>query len=177
VFQVFFPPTIKEDLQVFIKYYDPAKEEMEYISRLLVKSHWCIQDMAPIINGMLGFPLDTPLLFFEEIKFQRIDPIMPGVSFKEAELGHGDIICVQKGIQFQSEREVGMPSTMDYYSYLINRTKVWFRPLEKPKSEGFELSLSKGMNFDQVVGKLSQHLKCDASKIQLTTHFCSRMGY
>jgi len=54
--------------------------------------------MISDFNTMKGFPKDTPLLLYEEIKSDMIDPIPLNIDSTTAEIGNGDIICFQKDI-------------------------------------------------------------------------------
>ena len=47
---------------------------------------------------MKGFPKDTPLLLYEEIKPDMIEEIPLKNNSTTAEIGNGDIICFQKAI-------------------------------------------------------------------------------
>jgi len=54
--------------------------------------------MVPDFNEMMGFPKDTPLILFEEIKPDMIEEIPLKNNSIEAEIGNGDIICFQKAL-------------------------------------------------------------------------------
>jgi len=54
--------------------------------------------MVPDFNAMKGFPIDTPLLLYEEIKPDMIEEIPLKNNSTSAEIGNGDIICFQKAL-------------------------------------------------------------------------------
>lgn len=54
--------------------------------------------MVQDFNDMKGFPKETPLLLFEEIKPDMIDEIQLKQTCVGAEIGNGDIICFQKAL-------------------------------------------------------------------------------
>lgn len=68
------------------------------IGRLYVPKLGKVGSIIDALNEMAGFPAGTELLLFEEIKPTMIDQMDLNVTFTEAEIQDGDIICIQRWI-------------------------------------------------------------------------------
>ncbi|RUS34189.1 ICP0-binding domain of ubiquitin-specific protease 7 [Jimgerdemannia flammicorona] len=116
-------------LMIFIKYFDPKTQIIEPQSdvalelcvnrgcgKLYVKRNGKVRDIIPILNMKKGFPLNTALKLFEEIKPSMIDPMKTPTTFQQAEIQDGDIICFQKEI---SDREAAEYKLQGYAATII----------------------------------------------------------
>ncbi|KAG5549832.1 hypothetical protein RHGRI_014966 [Rhododendron griersonianum] len=172
------PPPIKskEDILLFFKHYDPLKEELRYVGRLLVKANGKPVEILTKLNELAGFSPDEEVELFEEIKFEptvMCEHIDKKLTFRGSQLEDGDIICFQKAPQVGSSEQCRYPDVPSFLEYVHNRQVVRFRSLEKPKEDEFCLELSKLHNYDNVVEKVARHLGLDdPSKIRLTAHNC-----
>ncbi|XP_019245566.1 PREDICTED: ubiquitin carboxyl-terminal hydrolase 12-like isoform X2 [Nicotiana attenuata] len=118
-----FPPPekTKEDILLFFKFYDPLKEKIRYVGRLLVKESGKPLEILTKINEMVGFSPDEKIELFEEIKFEpnvmckRIDSKR---SFRDCEIGDGDIICFQKSLQNQCSEQYRFPQVPSFLEYM-----------------------------------------------------------
>ncbi|KAG2672498.1 hypothetical protein I3760_13G044700 [Carya illinoinensis] len=166
----------KEDILLFFKLYDPWKEELRYVGRLFVKGSGKPAEILTKLNEMAGFSPDEEIVLYEEIKFEpniMCERIDKKASFRASQLEDGDIICFQKFSQVGSSDQTRYPNVPSFLEYVHNRQVVRFRSLEKPKEDEFCLELSKLNNYDDVVGRVAQHLGLDdPSKIRLTSHNC-----
>ncbi|XP_044462738.1 ubiquitin C-terminal hydrolase 12-like isoform X4 [Mangifera indica] len=170
------PDKTKEDILLFFKLYDPVKEELRYVGRLLVKGTGKPTEILTKLNEMAGFAPDEDVDLYEEIKFEpnvMCEPIDKKLTFRASQLEDGDIICFQKLSQAASGEQCRYPDVPSFLDYVHNRQVVRFRSLEKSKEDEFFLELSKGHNYDDVVERVAQHLGLDdPSKIRLTSHNC-----
>ncbi|KAF7143600.1 hypothetical protein RHSIM_Rhsim05G0178300 [Rhododendron simsii] len=172
------PPLIKskEDILLFFKHYDPLKEELRYVGRLLVKANGKPVEILTKLNELAGFSPDVEVELFEEIKFEptvMCEHIDKKLTFRGSQLEDGDIICFQKAPQVGSSEQCRYPDVPSFLEYVHNRQVVRFRSLEKPKEDEFCLELSKLHNYDDVVERVARHLGLDdPSKIRLTAHNC-----
>ncbi|KAH7866206.1 hypothetical protein Vadar_017070 [Vaccinium darrowii] len=172
------PPPIKskEDILLFFKHYDPLKEELRYVGRLLVKGNGKPLEILTKLNELAGFSPDEEVELFEEIKFEpnvMCERIDKKLTFRGSQLEDGDIICFQKSPQVESSEQCRYPDVPSFLEYVHNRQVVRFRSLEKPKEDEFCLELSKLHNYDDVVERVAHHLGLDdPSKIRLTAHNC-----
>ncbi|KAH7547698.1 hypothetical protein JRO89_XS14G0004000 [Xanthoceras sorbifolium] len=170
------PEKTKEDILLFFKRYDPLKEELRYVGRLLVKGIGKPVEILTKLNEMAGFGPDEEIDLYEEIKFEpsvMCEPIDKKITFRASQLEDGDIICFQKSSQAGNDEQGRYPDVPSFLDYVHNRQVVRFRSLEKPKEDEFFLELSKLHNYDDVVERVSHHLGLDdPSKIRLTSHNC-----
>ncbi|XP_031270955.1 ubiquitin carboxyl-terminal hydrolase 12-like [Pistacia vera] len=170
------PDKTKEDILLFFKLYDPVKEELRYVGRLLVKGTGKPAEILAELNEMAGFAPDEDIDLYEEIKFEpnvMCEPIDKKLTFRASQLEDGDIICFQKPSQAARGEQCRYPDIPSFLDYVHNRQVVRFRSLEKSKEDEFFLELSKGHNYDDVVERVAHHLGLDdPSKIRLTSHNC-----
>ncbi|KAJ0047040.1 hypothetical protein Pint_05754 [Pistacia integerrima] len=170
------PDKTKEDILLFFKLYDPVKEELRYVGRLLVKGTGKPAEILAELNEMAGFAPDEDIDLYEEIKFEpnvMCEPIDKKLTFRASQLEDGDIICFQKPSQAARGEQCRYPDVPSFLDYVHNRQVVRFRSLEKSKEDEFFLELSKGHNYDDVVERVAHHLGLDdPSKIRLTSHNC-----
>lgn len=64
-----------------------------------------------------------------------------------------------------------LPDARHYYDYLLNKAEINFRP-RFPKSvedDGFSLTLSKKMSYDQVSAKVGDYLGVDPTHLRFAT--------
>ncbi|KAJ0103327.1 hypothetical protein Patl1_05823 [Pistacia atlantica] len=170
------PDKTKEDILLFFKLYDPVKEELRYVGRLLVKGTGKPAEILAELNEMAGFAPDEDIDLYEEIKFEpnvMCEPIDKKLTFRASQLEDGDIICFQKPSQAARGEQCRYADVPSFLDYVHNRQVVRFRSLEKSKEDEFFLELSKGHNYDDVVERVAHHLGLDdPSKIRLTSHNC-----
>ncbi|KAK4765694.1 hypothetical protein SAY86_026784 [Trapa natans] len=168
------PEKTKEDILLFFKLYDPAKEEIRYVGRLFIKINSKPVEVLTKLNEMAGFASDEEIDLYEEIKFEpnvMCEPVDKKITFRASQLEDGDIICFQKSVR--DGEQYCYPEVPMYMEYVHNRQVVRFRSLEKPKEDEFSLELSKTHNYDDVVERVATHLCLDdPSKIRLTPHNC-----
>eukprot|EP00268_Persea_americana_P045281 TRINITY_DN460_c0_g1_i1.p1 TRINITY_DN460_c0_g1~~TRINITY_DN460_c0_g1_i1.p1 ORF type:complete len:1115 (-),score=210.05 TRINITY_DN460_c0_g1_i1:816-4160(-) len=167
------PDKTKDDIMLFFKLYDPAKEQLRYMGRLFVKGGGKPAEILTKLNEMAGFSSNEDIELFEEIKFEptvMCEPIDKKLTFRASQLEDGDIICFQRPTTVDRCRYPDIPSFLEY---VHNRQIVHFRSLEKPKEDDFCLELSKLFTYDDVVERVAQQLDLDdPSKIRLTSHNC-----
>ncbi|KAK3228593.1 hypothetical protein Dsin_000474 [Dipteronia sinensis] len=170
------PEKTKEEILLFFKLYDPLKEELRYVGRLLVKGTGKPVEILTKLNEMAGFGPDEEIDLYEEIKFEpnvMCEPIDKKFTFSASQLEDGDIICFQKSSQSGNDEQCRYPDVPSFLDYVHNRLVVRFRSLDKPKEDEFSLELSKLHSYDDVVERVSHHLALDdPSKIRLTPHNC-----
>ncbi|KAG5549841.1 hypothetical protein RHGRI_014968 [Rhododendron griersonianum] len=104
------PPTVcSDDILLFFKLYDPLKEELRYVGRFYVKAD--------------GMPVDILA------KINRCDPVDKMVTFRDSQLGNGDIICFQISLEDESRGQCGHPNVPSFLEYVYHHqgvTHVYF---------------------------------------------------
>ncbi|XP_057507402.1 ubiquitin C-terminal hydrolase 13-like isoform X2 [Actinidia eriantha] len=170
------PDKTKDDILLFLKQYDPEKEEMRYVGRLFAKATGKPTEILTKLNEMAGYAPDEEIDLYEEIKFEpqvMCDPIDQKITFRFNQLEDGDIICFQKSLPKETSNQFRYPDVPSFLEYVHNRQVVHFRVLEKPKDDDFCLELSKLHTYDDVVERVARQLDLeDPSKIRLTSHNC-----
>nr|XP_043609008.1 ubiquitin C-terminal hydrolase 12-like isoform X2 [Erigeron canadensis] len=170
------PDKTKDDILLFFKLYDPAKEELCFVGRSFVKSSGKPIEIIPKLIEMSGFSPDEELELYEEIKFEpsvMCERLDKRASFRSSQIEDGDIICFQKLHQAVAVDKYRYPDLPSFFEYVKNRQVVNFRSLDRPKEDDFCLELSKQHTYDDVVERVAQKLGLDdPSKIRLTPHNC-----
>ncbi|OJD27953.1 hypothetical protein ACJ73_00643 [Blastomyces percursus] len=82
-----------ETILIFIKNFDVINQTLRGVTSLYVLKDSTIR---PHIVTVMGWPEDTRFSVHEEVKPAMILNVDPNSTFARAELGNGDILCVQK---------------------------------------------------------------------------------
>ncbi|XP_075083911.1 ubiquitin C-terminal hydrolase 12-like isoform X2 [Nicotiana tabacum] len=135
-----FPPPekTKEDILLFFKFYDPLKEKIRYVGRLLVKESGKPLEILTKINELVGFSPDEKIELFEEIKFEPnviCEHIDSKRSFRDCEIGDGDIICFQKSLQNQCSEQYRFPEVPSFFEYMHNFQIKLNKEQEEPEQK------------------------------------------
>lgn len=161
------PPVDKEhDVLLFFKYYDPKHKILSYFCHLHRPVASKTRDLLPILNQKAGFPHDTELALFEEVKLnmvERISDLDQPLNKVLEELMDGDIIVFQRadlGDDFE------LPTVKDYFKDLVLRVEVTFCDKTLQNDPGFTMELSMKMNYDQIASAVAQRLGTDPYLIQ-----------
>ncbi|KAF9182032.1 hypothetical protein BGZ51_005004 [Haplosporangium sp. Z 767] len=175
------PPNAKaaqnanDNIMIFIKYYDPFTSTMEGIGKLVVQKNAKVGDIIGTLNEKKGFPANTPLKLFEEIKPTMIEPMKVKSTFNQCEIQGGDIIVFQKEPTPKELTELATQnmraSIPQYFDYIYNRIIVTFKPKndEEGTLQTYAIELSKKSTYDQVAAKLAEKLGTDPLHIQFTS--------
>lgn len=115
---------------IFIKYFDYQRQQLLGLCHVIVPSESKVDSLTGFLNKILGYPMDTRLLFSEELGPEQIEPISPEKTFYKAELGNGDIVCFAKAdINVAEEDEFKNKSIEEMYGFLANRIHFEISPL------------------------------------------------
>jgi len=162
---------------VFLKYYDPITRNMEFVGNYIIdRKDKKFSEMVPDFNEMKGFPKDTQLLLYEEIKPDMIEEIPLKNNSTTAEIGNGDIICFQKALTEEQEEQLRSSKDAivyipEFFKSVRNKVIVNFKEREDKEDEHFvpaskeylefKLELLKTMNYDEVAKAVAQYIKLD----------------
>ncbi|KAI8150412.1 cysteine proteinase [Fennellomyces sp. T-0311] len=173
----YFPPppsNTAQEVLVFIKLFDPVAQRICGIGKLYVPLAGKVGSILDQLNEMAGFERGTPLSLYEEIKPTMIDEMTPLLTFSEAEIQDGDIICIQRKLgedeiaEFHSQ---GLyPAVPEFMDYQLNKVQVTFMPKDKSSDGEVTLFLHKATKYTDVAVKVAERLEADAEKIQF--FFC-----
>lgn len=172
-------PTMRDTVQVFFKFYEPARKEIKYVGTRLFRSNDTSAELMAAARELMSLPEDKPLILYEEIKPTMIELIGPDMSLNDLQLQHGDIVTFQ--LQPPEEELKGYDPNAtslqcllvkEMYNYLLHRVTVKFAPLEDPENVTHEIEMLKTWTYEQVQEVLAKHLKINvpASHIRFTGH-------
>ncbi|KAG0165848.1 hypothetical protein DFQ28_005241 [Apophysomyces sp. BC1034] len=166
--QPVFPDTTKA--LVFIKLFDPFTQKIRGMGRLYVPKFGRVGSIVDDLNKLVGYEPGTEITLYEEIKPSMIEEMNLSLTFSQAEIQDGDIICVQKLLTNQEiidleaqEFKATVPEFMDYQ---IGKINVLFSPKDNKPDMEFELTLHKNMKYDRIAAKVADKLGADAEKIR-----------
>ena len=162
---------------VFIKCFDAQKQTLGGLFYLYVGKGDRIGSLVAMCNKYAGWPEDTPLRFFEEIKPTMIDAIKPRQTYQQSEIQNGDIICFERDItEADGVADAGYVSVTQYYDYLLNRLFVTMKPRFSDQSvaEVFNLIVSRKTKYDALINEIGTKLGVQPSHIRLwSSHYQS----
>ncbi|GAA5896538.1 hypothetical protein JCM6882_005722 [Rhodosporidiobolus microsporus] len=182
----YIPPAIKAEWQtlhgpeppimVFVKHFDVGRQTLAGVGHFYVHRNMRVMDLAQKINERMGFPANTPLKIFEEIKPNMIEQMKMKATFLQSEIQDGDIVCFQVEFsdpqaQQDADKQQIFTNPIQFYDFFLNRVVVTFRPrFDDPEreQEEFSITLSKKNSYDQMAAKVGERLKHDYLKIRFT---------
>ncbi|KAJ5832000.1 hypothetical protein N7474_000311 [Penicillium riverlandense] len=156
-----------DSVLVFLKHFDVVAQTLSGVGPVSVRKNQKVGELASTILSKMNWPAGTEFMLFEEIKHTMIDVMKPKQTFQQSEIQDGDIITFQRSV-----KESELPSTALYtdarqfYDYLLNRMDVTFAPIKSEESEGFTLTLSRKMTYDQFSKKVGEHLKVEPTHLR-----------
>ncbi|KAJ3378421.1 hypothetical protein HDU84_007571 [Entophlyctis sp. JEL0112] len=163
-----------DSVLIFIKHYDPRSAKIRFAGKALFSPTQRLEDALPTIMDIAG--LQGPnVQLYEEVKPGMIELCDLNKTFMSAELGTGDILCIQHALVLEDLKALTDPrssSVVNYFEDYRNRLPVVFKQKTKEKETALpdlELVLSKKMIYDTVVSKLGAAVKWDPEKIQLSS--------
>ncbi|KAH6943427.1 hypothetical protein HPB50_021659 [Hyalomma asiaticum] len=145
------------DVLLFFKMYDPRLKQIAYCGHVYMPIVAKAKELLPLLNKRAGFPADTELVLYEEVKPNIVDRIedleLPLEKVLE-ELMDGDIIVFQR-LDLNVE-EYELPTVKDYFRDLFYRVEVAFCDKMIPNDPGFTMELSLKMNYDQLSIRINE---------------------
>ncbi|XP_018496359.1 ubiquitin carboxyl-terminal hydrolase 7 [Galendromus occidentalis] len=157
------------DVLMFFKLYDPYEKRLSYIGHQYTPTRTRLRDLICDLNKKAGFPPNTPLLVFEEVKPTLLEPIQEldeQLDKLLEELMDGDIIIFQKSLPPSEAAKLELPSVREYFRYLQNRVEVLFCDKCDPNDSGFVLELSLKMNYEEIAAAVAKHLDTHPKLLQ-----------
>ncbi|KAJ4444389.1 hypothetical protein ANN_06181 [Periplaneta americana] len=124
------------------------------------------EELIPLLNERAGFPPDTDLVLYEEIKpnmVERIENYNEPLEKVLEELMDGDIIVFQKD---ERDDMYELPTCRDYFKDLFHRVEVTFCDKMIPNDPGFTIDLSQRMTYDQMAHAVAQRVGTDPYLLQ-----------
>ena len=172
----------EDEVLIFLKWYDPRSERLEYMRSWHVERKCVTTDMmeeiAEVVRKHRKLPTGTPLLAYDMDSVLRaarsMSPVndgqrRDGADFNPAglgtPLGSGDIIVLQVAENVQRHEGAHRFALPSYCSFLAHRVSVRFRALPKAQEthaapsapDQFTLELSKLDSWDDVAKAVAVH--------------------
>ena len=179
-------PVVRNDQQIlFIKYFDIKAQKLRGLGHMFVSSNEKVGSILSTLVERAGLPKSTSIQLFEEVKPTAIDPLKSDITFRKAEIQHGDIVCFQQTLTTKEIDEITksglIAAVPDYYTSLYNRACILFKP--KPNTttannnnnnnnasqQEVKLTLDRTANYVTVAKTLASKLNVEASKIRFTS--------
>ena len=163
---------------VFLKYFDPATQTLMGVGHAYARKFAKVAELLPSIARLMGWSPDSmpALSLFEEIKHSMIEPMKPKMTFQQAEIQDGDIVCFQKTLTDDESKEYQQAgkftNAKEFYDYLLNRIAVRLIPRPTTKSnsyEDFELKLNRRTLYDQFAAQVGQQIGAEPTHIRFMT--------
>ncbi|CAH1438039.1 unnamed protein product [Lactuca virosa] len=130
------PDKSKQDILVFVKLYDPEKEELRYVGRFFVKSCGKPTEIISKLNERAGFSPDEEIELYEEIRSEpcvMCERLDIEKSFRYSEIEDGDIICFQKPSHAQDMDKYRYPDVPSFLEYVKKRQELKIQCLKTLK--------------------------------------------
>lgn len=162
---------------VFLKYFDVEAQTLAGVGHIYVKKFAKVSEMLPTISEMMGWSaVATPTLaLFEEIKHSMIEPMKPKMTFQQAEIQDGDIICFQKDLseaEAANVRQAGdYANAKEFYDYLLNRVTIRLlaRFPQNTAADAIDLTMNRKLSYDQFATRVGEALSVDSTHIRFFT--------
>lgn len=151
---------------MFFKLYDPKQKKIHYCGHHYMPVSSKPADLIPLLNERAGFPTDTELTLYEEIRpnmIEKISNINEPLEKVLDELMDGDIIVFEKD---EREELSDLPTCLDYFKDLFYRVEVTFVDKCIPNDPGFTIELSQRMTYDQLARAVAQRVGTDPFLLQ-----------
>jgi hypothetical protein len=108
----------EEEVMIFFKYYDPKSSTLRYVFRMNLSKLATLATIQERINKKMKFPLNTELLFYEEVKISQITPLtvrdLPLLKLAHEQLLNGDIYVFQIN-EKEKLPNYKLPTVTDYF--------------------------------------------------------------
>ncbi|EEH43818.2 uncharacterized protein PADG_00107 [Paracoccidioides brasiliensis Pb18] len=93
------PPKVTTEgttIMIFLKYFDVVNQTLRGVNTLYVQRGSAV---GPAVLTAMGWPSDVKFSVREEVKPSMILSVDVNTTFERAELGNGDILCVQRRVK------------------------------------------------------------------------------
>lgn len=155
-----------QDVMLFFKYYEPAKEKIYYMGHMYVGITTKLSNIVPDLVKRANLPAGTALAIYEEIKpnmLEKVEDLDKPLEHVLEELMDGDILVFQKKTADANYR---LPTCRDYFRDLFYKVDVTFVDKNNPNDVGFTLTLSQRTEYDQMVKAAAKYLELDPTYLQ-----------
>eukprot|EP00210_Caulerpa_lentillifera_P006759 g6459.t1 len=149
----------KNELLIFMKYYDPVCRKLSYLGNMFVKKNCPFRLIFKRAKKMAGLKSEEEVIGFEEVKHSPTVvciELMPEATPDLRQITQGDILIIQK---VPSNNQHEFKTVKSFLEFIQNTRMVNFKLFKNPKEDGFRLNLLKTMTYEQVTHELAKHLQ------------------
>lgn len=148
---VWFPKPTQDVVDLWIKYYDPATQTLEFLGQIRSRLSTKAEDIVSTLRELKNIPSDMKIRIWEEIKPGMVEPVKLKATLSSAEISTGDILCFQKDIPKEAdENAYPYPSAQSYYDLLANSLWMKFLPRHMPADDKeAERMKNNGLPFEE----------------------------
>lgn len=142
------------------------------VGHIYAQKHQKVGAILDQLKQMVQIPETQDICIYEEIKSTMIELVDINLTFQQAELQDGDILCVQKKLTPEEETiilEHGYKATVDtFLAFELGKVQAFLAPLTPDEdSPEFKLTLHKEMGYEQIASIVGKELGIDGDKIRL----------
>ncbi|KAI8331821.1 hypothetical protein EDC96DRAFT_548710 [Choanephora cucurbitarum] len=175
-------PTASDVILIFIKLFRPEHQDIHGAGHIYARKDAKVSSIVDDLKRMVGFPESQPVLLFEEIKSTMIDRVDTSLTFTQAELQDGDILCIQRELtteEITELREKDAKATVDtFMSHELGKIIVHFMPNNYDRdAPEFELVLHENMDYEKVAAVVGKHLGVDSDKLRLINPYARHQNF
>ncbi|KAJ2854234.1 ubiquitin-specific protease ubp15 [Coemansia erecta] len=121
-----------EESMIHTKFFDPQTQTMTGMKNMYVRAGDAVESIVPRLYEMANLPHSAAITLYEEVKPSLIEKMDVKLTFHQAEIQSGDIICFQVA---DSQGANGHINTVaEYFSDVQYRVSVRFVP-RPPRSD------------------------------------------
>jgi len=185
-------------LLLFIKFYEPQKEQLSFVGTHVASQSHTLTDLLPVLRAKKGLPPNQELAVYEEVEFEssvRFEALSEHRTLKDAELQSGDIIVFQAlPVPELPARDLALDAggsaapadplqheplllIPQFFEHVKNRVNVHVHRLPatggqgiREKDAALELTMDKRWTYDQVTARIGKALNVDPLCLRLTMH-------
>ena len=170
-------PANNTHVLVFLKHFDVDAQTLMGVGHTYVKKLAKVAELWPTIAEIMHWDQASmpSLALYEEIKHSMIEPMKPKMTFQQAEIQDGDVICFQKELsdsEAATVRQAGnYANAKEFYDYLLNRIVIRLLP-RVPKNqpdEAFDLALNRKLTYDSFASRIAEKLGADPTHLRFST--------
>ncbi|KAI9256173.1 hypothetical protein BY458DRAFT_519583 [Sporodiniella umbellata] len=156
---------------IFIKAFSPEEQILRGMGHFYAPKEVKIHTVLNELKQVAGFQESEDISIYEEIKPSMVDRVDTNMTFTQAELQDGDILCIQRSLQSDEEEAVlknGGQTTVDkFFEYELGKILVAFAPRVDDGTPELDLLLHKNMNYEQVAACLAEQINVEPDRLRV----------
>ncbi|CAO3670582.1 unnamed protein product [Rhizopus stolonifer] len=156
---------------IFIKAFSPEYQTLCGMGHFYAPKDAKIHTVLDKLKQVAEFDESLEISVYEEIKPSMVDLVDINLTFTQAELQDGDILCVQRTLQPEEQEAIlrggGQVSVDKFLDYELGKLLVTFAPRVDDGTPEFDLLLHREMSYEQVAVILADHINVDPDRLRV----------